>query len=281
MNGGAFRPTKFTIPEGCLLDVKYPTPVGGISKWSAACSTSYSARSRRRSPAHAGRLVRHDRCDDRRRPPSAYRALLCLGVSVSGRIRRLSGRRRPGAWRDAADGELHVAQCPSIDYPARFRISGCAGFQAARENSAADAARAIVRAVGDCAFGARVIVSITCRSASRVESQPRRTDVRFAAATKRFVPPLRSKYEKQPLREGDLVMNASPGGGGFGESTEAHARIRRARSQPWLHLRARPPSSDYGAVIAETRPGRRTQALQLDSRPAKSAQPLQNQGSGE
>jgi N-methylhydantoinase B len=29
-------------------------------------------------------------------------------------------------------------------------------------------------------------------------------------------PPLRSKYEKQPLREGDIVMNASRGGGGFG-----------------------------------------------------------------
>ena len=29
VNGGAFRPTRFTIPERCILAAEYPTPVGG------------------------------------------------------------------------------------------------------------------------------------------------------------------------------------------------------------------------------------------------------------
>src|SRR5262249_44288032 len=28
VNGGAFRPTRFTVPDGCLLAASYPTPVG-------------------------------------------------------------------------------------------------------------------------------------------------------------------------------------------------------------------------------------------------------------
>ena len=85
-------------------------------------------------------------------------------------------------------------------------------------------------------------------------------EVKYRSGNEEFVPPLRSKYEKQPLKAGDLVMNSSPGGGGFGnplaralESVELDLNlgyISRATAE-----------RDYGAVIAEDAAGRRVHAL--------------------
>jgi N-methylhydantoinase B len=72
------------------------------------------------------------------------------------------------------------------------------------------------------------------------------------------VPPLRSKYEKQALHAGDLVMNSSPGGGGFGNPFE------RALDAVELDLNLGYISRavaerDYGAVIAQaTQAGEQT-----------------------
>jgi N-methylhydantoinase B len=75
-------------------------------------------------------------------------------------------------------------------------------------------------------------------------------EVKYRSGNEEFVPPLRSKYEKQPLKAGDLVMNSSPGGGGFGNPLE------RALDSVELDLNLgyisrATAERDYGAVIAE------------------------------
>ena len=77
-------------------------------------------------------------------------------------------------------------------------------------------------------------------------------EVKYRSGNEEVLPALRSKYEKQPMKAGDLVMNSSPGGGGFGnplaralESVELDLNlgyISRATAE-----------RDYGAVIAEVR----------------------------
>jgi len=47
--------------------------------------------------------------------------------------------------------------------------------------------------------------------------------VKFRVGNEEIVPPLRSKYEKQPLRPGDVFFASSPGGGGFGDPLERPA----------------------------------------------------------
>jgi N-methylhydantoinase B len=75
-------------------------------------------------------------------------------------------------------------------------------------------------------------------------------EVKYRSGNEEFVPPLRSKYEKQPLKAGDLVMNSSPGGGGFGDP------LQRALESVELDLNLgyisrQTAERDYGAVIAE------------------------------
>ncbi len=85
-------------------------------------------------------------------------------------------------------------------------------------------------------------------------------EVKYRSGNEEFVPPLRSKYEKQPLKAGDLVMNSSPGGGGFGNPLE------RALESVELDLNLgyisrQTAERDYGAVIAEAKSRRRAYAL--------------------
>ncbi|MBV8835219.1 MAG: hypothetical protein JO000_01660, partial [Alphaproteobacteria bacterium] len=77
-------------------------------------------------------------------------------------------------------------------------------------------------------------------------------DVRYRAGNEEVVPPLRSKYEKVPLKAGDIVMNSSPGGGGFGNPL---ARALDAVEQDLNlgYVSRESAERDYGIVIAEAR----------------------------
>jgi N-methylhydantoinase B len=78
-------------------------------------------------------------------------------------------------------------------------------------------------------------------------------EVRYRSGNEEFVPPLRSKYEKQPLKPGDLVMNSSPGGGGFGDPFERPLEsVERDLNLGYISRAT--AERDYGAVIAEARP---------------------------
>jgi N-methylhydantoinase B len=77
-------------------------------------------------------------------------------------------------------------------------------------------------------------------------------EVKYRSGNQEFVPPLRSKYEKQPLREGDIVMNSSPGGGGFGNPLKRSLEAVEQDLNLGYVSRAS-AERDYGVVIAEER----------------------------
>ena len=63
------------------------------------------------------------------------------------------------------------------------------------------------------------------------------------------MPPFRSKLEKEPLKKGDQIRLASPGGGGFGDPLERHLEdVEEDLNQGLIdHATA---ETVYGAVIA-------------------------------
>jgi N-methylhydantoinase B len=75
-------------------------------------------------------------------------------------------------------------------------------------------------------------------------------EVKYRSGNEEFVPPLRSKYEKQPLKPGDLVMNSSPGGGGFGNPLErALDAVEQDLNLGYISRAS--AERDYGVIIAE------------------------------
>ena len=179
VNGGAFRPTKFNIPDGSLLAVKYPTPVGGyLEVVGRLLDVVFGALAQAIPQRTPGRLVRHDRRDDGRGPSSAHRTLL---------RRRCFPIRAATARYDGGDGLVHgvtpqsMANFMSIEmsehrYPVRFQH-----FALREDSGGAGKFR------GGCGttysfepwtdFWSRcwATASTTCRSASRAASRRRRT----------------------------------------------------------------------------------------------------------
>lgn len=255
VNGGAFRPTKFKIPEGCLLDVKYPTPVGG-----------YLEVVGRLLDVIFGALAQ---AIPQRTPAASFGT---TGVTtVAGRHPR-TGRYfvsvfpYPGGYGgyDGGDGLVHgvtpqsMANFMSIEmsehrYPVRFRH-----FALREDSGGAGKYRGGCGTTYSFEPWTDVLVSVL---GDRVDHVPfgvaggksaAPNEVRYRSGNAEFVPALRSKYEKQPLKEGDLVMNASPGGGGFGDPLERALESVELDLNLGYISRAT-AERDYGAVIADTR----------------------------
>jgi N-methylhydantoinase B len=253
VNGGAFRPTKFNIPEGSLLSVKYPTPVGG-----------YLEVVGRLLDVVFGALAQ---AIPQRTPAASFGT---TGVTtVAGRHPR-TGRYfvsvfpYPGGYGayDGGDGLVHgvtpqsMANFMSIEmsehrYPVRFKH-----FALREDSGGAGKFRGGCGTTYSFEPWTDVLVSVL---GDRVDYVPfgvaggksaAPNEVKYRSGNEEFVPPLRSKYEKQPLKAGDLVMNSSPGGGGFGNPLE------RALESVELDLNLgyisrQTAERDYGAVIAE------------------------------
>jgi N-methylhydantoinase B len=253
VNGGAFRPTKFNIPDGSLLSVKYPTPVGG-----------YLEVVGRLLDVVFGALAQ---AIPQRTPAASFGT---TGVTtVAGRHPR-TGRYfvsvfpYPGGYGgyDGGDGLVHgvtpqsMANFMSIEmsehrYPVRFKH-----FALREDSGGAGKFRGGCGTTYSFEPWTDVLVSVL---GDRVDHLPfgvaggksaAPNEVKYRSGNEEFIPPLRSKYEKQPLKAGDLVMNSSPGGGGFGNPLE------RALESVELDLNLGYVSRataerDYGAVIAE------------------------------
>jgi N-methylhydantoinase B len=253
VNGGAFRPTKFNIPEGSLLAVKYPTPVGG-----------YLEVVGRLLDVVFGALAQ---AIPQRTPAASFGT---TGVTtVAGRHPR-TGRYfvsvfpYPGGYGayDGGDGLVHgvtpqsMANFMSIEmsehrYPVRFRH-----FALREDSGGAGKFRGGCGTTYSFEPWTDVLVSVL---GDRVDHVPfgvaggksaAPNEVKYRSGNEEFVPPLRSKYEKQPLKAGDLVMNSSPGGGGFGDPLERALESVELDLNLGYISRAT-AERDYGAVIAE------------------------------
>ena len=226
VNGGTFRPVRFTIPEGTLINARYPAPVGGyLEVVGRVLDVVFGALGQaipERVPAASFGTTGVVTVGGRHPDTDAY----FVGVLPY-----------PGGYGASAesDGLVHgntpqsMANFVSLEasehrYPIRFN------YFALREDSGGAGrhrggcgttygitawADCVVTALGDRAD------HVPFGLAGGGEAAP--NDVRFRLDGEEWVPPMRTKHESQPLKPGDGVLASSPGGGGFGDPHERDA----------------------------------------------------------
>ncbi len=253
VNGGAFRPTRFTVPDGCLLAVKYPTPVGGylevVGRLLDVVFGALAQAIPERAPAAPFGTTGVVTCGGRH--PRTGRYFVAVFPYPGGYGAHAHG-----------DGLVHgvtpqsMANFMSIEmsehrYPLRFRH-----FAIREDSGGAGRFRGGCGTTYSFEAWSDCLVSVL---GDRVDHKPfgvaggkeaAPNAVKFRIGGKDMVPPLRSKFEKQPLQAGDMLFAASPGGGGFGdpcersiESVERDLNLGYISRESAEHI--------YGAVVAD------------------------------
>jgi N-methylhydantoinase B len=256
VNGGAFRPARFTIPPRSILVAEYPSPVGGTTDVTQRVVDVVFASLVQAIPA----LV----------PAAPFGT---TGVAtLSGRDARTGGffvavYPYPGGYGASAgsDGLVNgtppgsMAKFMSVEmsehrYPLRFdyyRIREGSGGDGTRRGGCGSAYG--ITALSDC------VLSVL---GDRVDHQPpgaqgggpaAANEVRITTGGQSWTPPFRSKIERHPLAAGDSVQLASPGGGGFGPPTARDLAAITADLDAGL-ITAAVAEQVYGAVITSTEP---------------------------
>jgi N-methylhydantoinase B len=256
VNGGAFRPARFTIPPRSILAAEYPSPVGGTTDVTQRVVDVVFASLVQAIPA----LV----------PAAPFGT---TGVAtLSGRDARTGGffvavYPYPGGYGASAgsDGLVNgtppgsMAKFMSVEmsehrYPLRFdyyRIREGSGGDGTRRGGCGSAYG--ITALSDC------VLSVL---GDRVDHQPpgaqgggpaAANEVRITTGGQSWTPPFRSKIERHPLAAGDSVQLASPGGGGFGPPTARDLAAITADLDAGL-ITAAVAEQVYGAVITSTEP---------------------------
>jgi N-methylhydantoinase B len=219
VNGGTFRPSRFIVPSGCMLAAQYPSPVCG-----------YTDVINRVVDVVFGCLSQ------------AIPDLVPAAPFGTTGVTTVSGRR--------ADGQYYVAVYP---YPGGYGgnpggdglvngtlPSSLAGFMSVEMSEHRYPMRFEYLAMrpdsggkGEFRGGCGTMYGLTALDdcvvsvlGDRVDHQPfgvlgggpaSPNEVRFNSNGETWVPPMRSKIEKVPLKPGESVYLASPGGGGFGD----------------------------------------------------------------
>lgn len=220
VNGGAFRPTQFTIPEGTIVSAAYPSPVSG-----------YLEPIGRVFDVVIGALAQA--IPDRVPAP----AFGTVGVVTVGGKQPDTGEYfvavfpYPGGYGGHSKGDGLVNGTPPVSmanfmsiemsehrYPLEF------DEYAIREDSGGAG-----RYRGGCGTQYRFRARSECVVSAlgdRVDHLPfgiagggsaAPSTVQFSIGGKQMRPPMRSKIEKLKLQKGDGLAAASPGGGGFGD----------------------------------------------------------------
>ncbi len=219
VNGGAFRPARFTIPAGPSWRPSIRPRSAAPRTWCSAWWTWCSARWRRRSRPWCRRPVRHHRRRHRVRPhPDTGGYYVAVypypgGYGGSRASDGLVNGTPPGSMAKFMSVEMSEHRYPlRFDHYAIREDSGGAG----RHRGGCGSAYGIT-ALGDC------VVSIL---GDRVDHRPPGIAGRRPGRGQRrapacggqdWEPPFRSKAERIPLEAGDGVRLASPGGGGYGD----------------------------------------------------------------
>jgi N-methylhydantoinase B len=255
VNGGAFRPTRFTIPDGSLLSVQYPGPVGGyLEVVGKLIDLTFGALAQA--------------IPDRTPAP-------CFGttgvVTIAGKHPD-TGRYYVGVFpypggfggSHATDGLVHgtppqsMANFMSIEmsehrYPLRFDYfalredSGGAGFHrggCGSEYGFSLLSDTLVTVLGDRVDHAPFGIAGGGSAAPNY--------VALKTGDGDWIPPLRSKLEKQPMKAGEALHAASPGGGGFGDPlTRDVAAVERDVRLGYVSRET--AESEYGVVMEDGR----------------------------
>jgi N-methylhydantoinase B len=223
VNGGAFRPTTFTIRDGSLVAAAYPSPVSG-----------YLEVIGRVFDVILGALAQ---AIPERVPAPAFGT---IGVVTVGGRHPVSGQYfvavfpYPGGYGGQYNGDGLVNGTPPVSmanfmsiemsehrYPVRFdefairEDSGGAG-----RHRGGCGTRYRFQVLADCvvsALGDRMD-HLPFGIAGGQPAAP--NEIHLHVDGREVVPPMRSKFEKQAMRPGDWLSAASPGGGGYGNPRE-------------------------------------------------------------
>ena len=254
VNGGAFRPATFNIPPKTIISAEYPTPVGGyLEVLGRVVDAVFGALSQAipdRTPA--GSFGTTGVCTVGGRHPDTGNFFVGVFPYPGGY----------GATR-ATDGLVHgntpqsMANFMSLEmsehrYPVRF------DYFRMREDSGGPGWHR-----GGCGSEYQFTVWSECVTSvlgDRVDSAPfgivgggnaKPNEVRIHNGGKAWVPPFRSKIEKEPLKPGEGVEAHSPGGGGFGNPLERDP-VEIERDLNLGYISRSSAERDYGAVIGKT-----------------------------
>ncbi|MFH6787268.1 MULTISPECIES: hydantoinase B/oxoprolinase family protein [Methylobacterium] len=267
VNGGAFRPARFTIPPGTILAAQYPSPVGGttdvVQRVVDVVFAALAQAIPERVPAAPFGTTGVATVSGRH--PETGATFVAVypypgGYGASRESDGLVNGTPPGSMAKFMSVEMSEHR-----YPLRFE------HYAIRENSGGAGLHRggcgstyAITALGDC------VVSIL---GDRVDHRPpgiegggpaAPNDVRLRLDGREWVPPLRSKAERVPLKAGDSVRLASPGGGGYGDPFARDLALVEQDLNAGLIDRATAETA-YGAVVAEARAVGDRQIYRLDA----------------
>lgn len=219
VNGGSFRPVGFAIPEGCLLNARYPAPVGGTTDVThRVLDVLFGCLAQavpERTPAAPHGTTGVVTFSGRKANGAFYVAVFPYpgGYGGSAVSDGLVNGTAPGSMAKFMSIEMSEHR-----YPLRFdRFAIREGSGGAGRHRGGCGTEYSITALSDC------VVSVL---GDRVDHPPfgiagghpaAPNRVRFVTGGREWTPDLRSKAEKIALKAGDRVEVASPGGGGFGD----------------------------------------------------------------
>jgi N-methylhydantoinase B len=255
VNGGAFRPTRFSIPRQSILAAEYPSAVGGTTDVTQRIVDVVFGALAQANPAAT--------------PAAPFGT---TGVAtVSGHHPKTGNYYvavypYPGGYggSSVSDGLVNgtppgsMAKFMSVEmsehrYPVRFR------YLAIREASGGAGKHR-----GGCGttYGIETLSSaLISILGDRVDHAPFGVEgglsaapnsVRLHTGGKDWVPPMRSKAEKVAFAAGDIFHLGSPGGGGFGNPLERDPALVEADLNDGI-IDPATAENVYGAVIRKTR----------------------------
>ena len=252
VNGGAFRPARFTIPAKSILAAEYPSPVGGtpdvVQRVVDVVFAALAQAIPDLVPAAPFGTTGVATVSGRRADTGGYYVAVYPypgGYGASRVSDGLVNGTPPGSMAKFMSVEMSEHR-----YPLRFEHyairDGSGGPGLHRGGCGSTYA---ITALGDC------VVSVL---GDRVDHLPpgicgggpaAANDVRFRIGGEEWVPPMRSKAERIALRAGDTVCLSSPGGGGYGDPLDRDLADVQADLDAGLVSRAAAEDS-YGVVVA-------------------------------
>ena len=254
VNGGAFRPTLFNVPQGSMLAVQYPSPVCGytdvINRVIDVVFGALAQAVPERVPAAPFGTAGVTTVAGHRDDGQYYVAVYPYPGGYGGNS--ASDGLVNGTLPSSLAGFMSV-EMSEHRYPIRFDYLGIREDSAgAGQQRGGPGTEYGIRALSDC------LVSVL---GDRVDHAPFGVNggksaspnkVEFATDGKRWIPPMRSKAEKIPLAPGDCVHLRSPGGGGFGSPLDRKIdAVERDLNRGLISLET--AESVYSVVVSDTR----------------------------
>jgi N-methylhydantoinase B len=254
VNGGAFRPCRFTIPERSLIAVEYPGPCGGylevVGKVTDLTFGALAQAIPDRTPAPAFGTIGVATVAGTHPETGRYYVAVFPYPGGYGGSKESDGLvhgTAPLSMANFMSVEMSEHRYPlSFDYFRLREDSGGPGFH--RGGCGSEYA---IRMLAD---GVATVLG------DRVDHPPfgiagggsaAPNSVRLFGTQGEWIPEMRSKLERQAMKPGDVLRLASPGGGGFGDPLTRPAEdVERDLNLGYVSRES--AERDYGAVIAET-----------------------------